>query len=167
MTSHRTIKARFTVVGIGLLAAALVTPASQALAHSPAHGAKKQTSPSYNGLALTPPMGFNDWNAFGCNVSQALVEQTALTMHRNGMQAAGYDYVNIDDCWMKGRDVTGPAAKIAAGRDAKGHLIADPTYFPDGIAALAKYVHSLGLKLGIYEDIGTATCQGLAGSYGH
>jgi alpha-galactosidase len=167
MTSHRRIKARFTVLGVGLLAAALVTPASQALAHSNADGAKKQTGPSYNGLALTPPMGFNDWNAFGCNVSEALVEQTALTMHRNGMQAAGYDYVNIDDCWMKGRDVTGAAAKIAAGRDAKGHLIPDPTYFPDGIAAVAKYVHSLGLKLGIYEDIGTATCQGLAGSYGH
>jgi alpha-galactosidase len=172
MRAHRTIKARFVVVGIGLLAAALVTPASQALAHGNGHGSGSgsgsgKTSPSYNGLALTPPMGFNDWNAFGCNVSQALVEQTALAMHRNGMQAAGYDYVNIDDCWMQGRDVTGAAAKIAAGRDAGGHLIADPTYFPDGIAALAKYVHSLGLKLGIYEDIGTATCQGLAGSYGH
>jgi hypothetical protein len=112
-------------------------------------------------------MGFNDWNAFGCNVTESLVEQTALAMHTNGMQAAGYDYVNIDDCWMNGRDVTGAAAKIAAGRNAQGHLIADPTYFPDGIAAVAKYVHSLGLKLGIYEDIGTATCQGLAGSYGH
>jgi alpha-galactosidase len=150
---------------VALGAAVLAVTAAAALGTaSPAAAAP---APSYNGLALTPPMGFNDWNAFGCNVSQDLVEQTALAMHQNGMQAAGYDYVNIDDCWMNGRNVVGSAAKIAAGRDANGHLIADPTYFPDGIAALSKYVHSLGMKLGIYEDIGTATCQGLAGSYGH
>ncbi|MDT4981994.1 MAG: alpha-galactosidase [Pseudonocardiales bacterium] len=156
-------------LGAAVLAAtatAAIGTASSAAAIGTASAAAAP-APSYNGLALTPPMGFNDWNAFGCNVSQDLVEQTALAMHQNGMQAAGYDYVNIDDCWMNGRNVVGTAAKIAAGRDANGHLVADPTYFPDGIAALAKYVHSLGMKLGIYEDIGTATCQGLAGSYGH
>ncbi len=149
--------------------AALTAAAAALLVSVVAPGAAAADAPagSYNGLALTPPMGFNDWNAFACNVSEALVEQTALAMHNDGMQAAGYDYVNIDDCWMNGRNVTGAAAKIAAGRDANGHLIPDPTYFPDGIKAVADYVHSLGLKLGIYEDIGTATCQGLAGSYGH
>jgi alpha-galactosidase len=150
------------VIAVALATATGVVTAGVAQAHPPEHPS------SYNGLALTPPMGFNDWNAFACNVSQSLVEQTALAMHDNGMQKAGYDYVNIDDCWMNGRSVTtGAADKIAAGRDANGHLIADPTYFPDGIKAVADYVHHLGLKLGIYEDIGTATCQGLAGSYGH
>jgi alpha-galactosidase len=66
-----------------------------------------------NGLALTPPMGFNDWNAYGCNVSEQLVEQTALAMHNDGMQAAGYQYVNIDDCWM------------ASSRDSAGNLVAN------------------------------------------
>ena len=108
-----------------------------------------------NGLALTPPMGWNDWNAYGCNVSEQLVEQTALAMHNNGLQAAGYQYVNIDDCWM------------SSSRDASGNLVANPAKFPDGIAAVASYVHSLGLKLGIYEDAGTATCAGYPGSYGH
>jgi alpha-galactosidase len=108
-----------------------------------------------NGLALTPPMGWNDWNAYGCNVSEQLVEQTALAMHNDGMQAAGYQYVNIDDCWM------------SSSRDANGNLAANTSKFPDGIAAVASYVHSLGLKLGIYEDAGTATCAGYPGSYGH
>jgi len=108
-----------------------------------------------NGLALTPPMGWNDWNAYGCNVSEQLVEQTALAMHNDGLQAAGYQYVNIDDCWM------------SSSRDASGNLVANPSTFPDGIAAVANYVHSLGLKLGIYEDAGTATCAGFPGSYGH
>ena len=108
-----------------------------------------------NGLALTPPMGWNDWNAYGCNVSEQLVEQTALAMHNDGLQAAGYQYVNIDDCWM------------SSSRDASGNLVANSSKFPDGIAAVASYVHSLGLKLGIYEDAGTATCAGYPGSYGH
>ena len=108
-----------------------------------------------NGLALTPPMGWNDWNAYGCNVSEQLVEQTALAMHNDGLQAAGYQYVNIDDCWM------------SSSRDASGNLVANPSKFPDGIAAVVSYVHSLGLKLGIYEDAGTATCAGYPGSYGH
>jgi alpha-galactosidase len=108
-----------------------------------------------NGLALAPPMGWNDWNAYGCNVSEQLVEQTALAMHNDGLQAAGYQYVNIDDCWM------------SSSRDANGNLAADQSKFPDGIAAVAGYVHALGLKLGIYEDAGTATCAGYPGSYGH
>jgi alpha-galactosidase len=121
-----------------------------------------------NGLALTPPMGFNDWNAFGCNVSAKLIEQTADAMVADGLRDAGYKYVNIDDCWMAGsNEPRGSAARVTDGRDASGTLVPDPTNFPDGIKAVADYVHALGLKLGIYEDAGTATCQGLAGSYGH
>lgn len=111
-----------------------------------------------NGLARTPPMGWNDWNAFGCNVSAQLIEQTASAMVADGMKAAGYQYVNIDDCWAE------PA------RDASGNLVPNPAKFPDGIKAVADYVHSLGLKLGIYEDSGTATCSrsgGFSGSLGH
>ena len=108
-----------------------------------------------NGLALTPQMGWNDWNAFGCNVSEALVEQTADIMVSSGMKDAGYQYVNIDDCWM------------TSSRDGDGNLVPDPAKFPDGIAGTAAYVHSKGLKLGIYESAGTATCAGYPGSLNH
>jgi alpha-galactosidase len=114
-----------------------------------------------NGLAATPQMGFNDWNAYGCNVSASLIESTALAMHDDGMQAAGYEYVNIDDCWM------------SSNRNSAGQLVPDPTKFPagangeNGIEVVADYVHSLGLKLGIYEDAGTNTCAGYPGSLGH
>jgi alpha-galactosidase len=110
---------------------------------------------SYNGLGARPPMGFNDWNAYGCHVSAALIESQARYLHTSGMQADGYRYVNIDDCW--------PASQ----RDAVGRLVADPATFPGGIPAVARYVHRLGLKVGIYEDAGTTTCDGYPGSYGH
>ena len=108
-----------------------------------------------NGLALTPPMGWNDWNAFGCNVSEKLVEETADKIVSSGLKADGYEYVNIDDCWM------------SPNRDAAGNLVPDPVKFPDGIKGVADYVHKLGLKLGIYESAGTYTCQGYPGSLGH
>ncbi|MET9217478.1 NPCBM/NEW2 domain-containing protein [Streptomyces sp. NPDC003300] len=108
-----------------------------------------------NSLARTPPMGFNDWNAFGCDVSQALIEQTADYLVSSGLKSAGYTYVNIDDCWMTHT------------RDADGRLVPDPVKFPDGIKGTADYVHGKGLKLGIYEDAGTATCAGYPGSLGH
>ncbi|MGD0832777.1 MAG: cellulose binding domain-containing protein [Terracidiphilus sp.] len=108
-----------------------------------------------NGLARTPPMGWSSWNYYGCSADEAIVEQIASTIASNGMKAAGYEYINLDDCWM------------ASSRDANGNLVADPTKFPDGMAAVATYVHSLGLKLGLYEDMGTATCAGYPGSYGY
>ncbi|WP_333769884.1 glycoside hydrolase family 27 protein [Streptomyces sp. IBSBF 2435] len=118
-------------------------------------GAAQPAAALGNGLATTPQMGFNDWNAYGCNVSESLIKSTAQAMHSNGMQAAGYTYVNIDDCWL------------THSRDSGGHLVPDPAKFPDGIKGTADYVHSLGLKLGIYEDAGTATCAGYPGSLGH
>ena len=118
-------------------------------------GTAASASAQDNGLALTPPMGWNDWYSVYCGVNAQLVEQTAQEMVVDGMKATGYDYVNIDDCWMAGS------------RDSSGNLVADPTRFPDGIKPVADYVHSLGLKLGIYEDAGTTTCAGLPGSYGH
>ncbi|MFK0296561.1 NEW3 domain-containing protein [Streptomyces sp. NPDC090442] len=108
-----------------------------------------------NGLARTPPMGWNDWNAFGCNVSEQLVERTADKIASSGLQAAGYQYVNIDDCWM------------GKSRDSSGSLVPDSTKFPHGIRGVADYAHARGLKLGIYESAGTMTCAGYPGSLGH
>lgn len=98
-------------------------------------------------------MGWNTWNRFHCDVSEDLVKQAAEAMVATGMRDAGYQYVVIDDCWQVSRDET-------------GQIVADPDRFPSGIAALADYVHSLGLKFGIYTCAGTKTCQGRPGSYG-
>ena len=108
--------------------------------------------PLGNGLALTPPMGWNSWNHFGCNVSSTLIRGVADAMAANGMREAGYQYVVIDDCWQ-------------VGRDANGTVLADSVRFPAGIKALADYVHSKGLKFGIYTDAGRKTCEGRVGSY--
>ncbi len=116
-----------------------------------------------NGLALTPPMGFNDWNAVGCGVTEAFIKQTADFIHGHvlpdgkTLQQSGYQYVNIDDCWA------------LPSRDAHGNLVPNPAKFPDGIAGTAAYVHSLGLKLGLYNDSGLKTCSshGFPGSFQH
>ena len=108
-----------------------------------------------NGVARTPPMGWNSWNKFGCGINDALVRATADAMVSSGMQAAGYQYINIDDCWSM------------TTRDANGNLQADATKFPNGIKAVADYVHTKGLKFGIYGDRGTSTCANFPGSYGH
>jgi alpha-galactosidase len=107
-----------------------------------------------NGLALTPPMGWNSWNKFACEVNEQVVRDTADAMVASGMRDAGYQYVVIDDCWH------GP-------RDANGFITADTKKFPSGIKALADYVHSRGLKFGIYSDAGRLTCGGRPGSQGH
>lgn len=112
----------------------------------------QNTTPSYNGLALTPPMGWNTWNTFFCNVSEDLIKSVADSMITNGMKDAGYEYVVIDDCWQ-------------IDRDENGVIVVDPIRFPSGIKALADYIHSKGLKLGIYSDAGTLTCQSKPGSF--
>ncbi|MFD0619710.1 NPCBM/NEW2 domain-containing protein [Paenibacillus sp. GCM10027629] len=108
-----------------------------------------------DGLALTPPMGWNSWNKFGGNIDQWKIMAMADAMVENGMKDAGYEYINIDDNWMAGS------------RDANGDLVPDPTRFPDGIKGVADYVHSKGLKLGIYSSNGTKTCMGLPASQGN
>jgi alpha-galactosidase len=107
-----------------------------------------------NGLALAPPMGWNSWNKFGCNVSEDLIKSMADAMVSSGMKDAGYQYVVIDDCWQ-------------VKRDASGNIVPDAQRFPSGIKALADYIHSKGLKFGIYSDAGTQTCAGRPGSRGH
>jgi alpha-galactosidase len=105
-------------------------------------------------LAATPPMGWNSWNTFQCNMNETLIKQMADTIVSSGMQAAGYQYVNLDDCWMDGRD-------------SSGNIRWNTTKFPAGIPALAEYVHGKGLKLGIYEVPNTTTCVGLYGGISH
>jgi alpha-galactosidase len=108
-----------------------------------------------NGLAKTPPMGWNSWNKFGCkDLNEKVVRETADTMAANGMKDAGYQYVLLDDCWQ-------------TGRDANGNILADKERFPSGIKALADYVHAKGLKFGLYTDAGTQTCAKRPGSIGH
>ena len=106
------------------------------------------------GLALTPPMGWNSWNKFQCDVNEALIRQTADAMVSSGMRDAGYRYIVIDDCWQ-------------VDRDSLGFIVADPARFPTGIKALADYVHSKGLKFGLYSCAGSKTCGGRPGSRGH
>ena len=103
-------------------------------------------------LAATPPMGWNSWNHFACKVSDAVVRAAADAIASNGMKQAGYIYVNIDDCWQGKRNEKG--------------IIQPNERFPD-MKALADYVHSKGLKLGIYSSPGPLTCAKYEGSYGH
>ncbi len=107
-----------------------------------------------DGLARTPPMGWNTWNKFGCDVSEKLIEETADAMASSGMRDAGYRYLVIDDCWQ-------------VSRDSAGTIVADPQRFPNGIKAVADYVHAKGLLFGIYTDAGTKTCQGRPGTLDH
>jgi alpha-galactosidase len=107
-----------------------------------------------NGLARTPPMGWNSWNKFGCNVTEQLIKEVTDAIAGTGMRDAGYQYVVIDDCWQ-------------VGRDAGGNILPDPQRFPSGMKALADYVHSKGLKFGLYSDAGTQTCAKRPGSRGY
>src|SRR5216684_1441035 len=106
------------------------------------------------GLASTPPMGWNSWNKFGCNVGEDMIRQMADGMDKSGMKEVGYQYIVIDDCWQ-------------VERDQSGNIVADAKRFPAGIKALADYVHSRGLKFGIYSDAGYKTCAKRPGSLGH
>src|SRR5579883_2239241 len=105
-------------------------------------------------LAATPPMGWNAWAHYECDFTASTILANARALVRSGLAARGYDVVTIDDCWM------------LKSRDARGNLQADPRRFPDGMRAVAAAVHALGLKFGIYEDAGYATCGGFAGSGG-
>ena len=122
------------------LATALVTAAAPAAAS--------------DGLALTPPMGWNSWNKFHCDVNEQVVRDAADAMVASGMKDAGYQYVVVDDCWQ-------------GERDEAGRIVPDPVRFPSGMRALADYVHSRGLRFGLYSDAGELTCATRPGSKGH
>lgn len=105
-------------------------------------------------LARTPPMGWNSWNKFACDINEKTIREIADAFVSSGMRDAGYVYLVIDDCWQ-------------VKRDSNGTIIADPARFPSGMKNLGDYIHSKGLKFGIYSDAGTATCQGRPGSRGY
>ena len=115
--------------------------------------AQENTPVSHN-LAPTPPMGWNSWNKFACNVNEDMIKSMADAIVKSGMKDAGYEYVNIDDCWQ-------------VSRDARGNILADPQRFPHGMKAVGDYIHSLGLKFGVYSDAGSKTCAGRPGGLGH
>ena len=144
---------------VGALAAGLLCTAGLA-APAVAAPAQDPASPALaDGQALTPPMGFNNWNSTNCRAefNESMVEGIADIFVNKGLKAAGYQYVNLDDCWA------------LPNRDADGKLVPDPVRFPHGIKAVADYVHSKGLKLGIYTSAGTKTCNdaGFPGGLGH
>lgn len=131
-----------TALALGGLAGPSAAPAAAA------------TTP-YPNLTPTPPMGWNNWSYYGCDISEETVLANARALVSSGLAAKGYDTVTTDDCWMTHT------------RDADGNLVPDPTRFPHGMAYVGEQLHAMGLKFGIYEDAGTATCGGYPGSYGH
>ena len=163
-TNERRVKYEGKLVGDELHVATRRRPDSeliQMVAHlaPPGEGAYPARLPPpvihkvpYNGLAKTPPVGWNSWNKFAGRVDDAAVRSMADAMATNGMKDAGYQYINIDDTWE-------------ASRDPQGNITTNKK-FPD-MKALADYVHSKGLKIGIYSSPGPNTCAGYEGSYGH
>jgi alpha-galactosidase len=116
----------------------------------------KVQSQKFDGLAMTPPMGWNSWNTFQTNINEQLVKDIADVMISSGMKDAGYRYIVLDDGWMSMQ------------RDPKtGDLVADPKKFPHGMKAVSDYVHSKGLKFGLYNCAGTKTCAGYPGTRGY
>jgi alpha-galactosidase len=152
--------AAFGRLSRALLAAGLLATASAAASavvwHTPAAQALE------NGVARTPPMGWNTWNSFGCNINETLIRQSADALVSSGMRDLGYQYVVVDDCWFN------------PNRDAQGNLQGDPVRFPSGMRALGDYLHARGLKFGIYQVPVDRTCAqyfggypGATGSQGH
>jgi alpha-galactosidase len=148
--------AALTLAAGGLAGAAALTAG---VAVSVQIAAAPQAAALDNGLALTPQMGFNNWNTTGCGsqFNEAMVKGIADIFVSQGLKTAGYSYVNLDDCWA------------LPSRDGSGNLVPDPVRFPNGIKAVADYVHSKGLKFGLYSSAGTKTCasNGFPGGLGH
>ncbi|MGP3971358.1 NPCBM/NEW2 domain-containing protein [Streptomyces sp. 6N223] len=154
----RKTAAALTAVLIG--AGALTGPATAAdrPADTSADTSADASARLDDGLALTPPMGFNNWNSTHCRpeFDEEMIKGVADIIVETGLKDAGYEYVNLDDCWALPE------------RDADGKLVPDPERFPSGIAALADYVHAKGLKFGIYTSAGTMTCANdMPGALGH
>ncbi|MFB7174437.1 ricin-type beta-trefoil lectin domain protein [Streptomyces sp. NPDC056254] len=130
----------------------LTAAALLALALSPAPVAAEPRATSDTPLALTPPMGWNNWAHYMCDIDEAKVVANADALVSTGLAAKGYDTVTVDDCWM------------TRSRDARGNLVVDTAKFPHGMAWLGEYLHAKGLKFGIYQDAGSLTCEKYPGS---
>ncbi|MDQ2846601.1 MAG: glycoside hydrolase family 27 protein, partial [Actinomycetota bacterium] len=130
-------------------------PVAHPAVSSKAPAVQPNTIRPWQGLAKTPPMGWNDWSYYQCNISEQLILDQGRALVSSGLAAKGYNTVTTDDCWMQKT------------RDAAGNLQTNTTLFPDGMAYVGAQLHKMGLKFGIYEDAGTSTCGGYAGSYDH
>ncbi|MBO3085465.1 ricin-type beta-trefoil lectin domain protein [Cellulomonas sp. zg-ZUI188] len=151
----RTPKTWFAAV-LSVLALTLTTVTTDALV------APRPAQALDNGVARTPPMGWNTWNTFGCNINETLIRQMADAIVSKGLRDLGYKYVVVDDCWFN------------PNRDAQGNLQGDPQRFPSGMKALGDYLHARGLLFGIYQGPLDQTCAqyfdsypGSTGSLGH
>ncbi|MES3153947.1 glycoside hydrolase family 27 protein [Sphingomonas faeni] len=145
---------KHTATLVSLLASASGAAAQDQLVDPNTVRPSREAGRTANGLAMTPPMGWNSWNRYGCKITEQTIRDATDAIVNSGMKAAGYQYVVIDDCWH-------------GERTADGVITADAAKFPSGIKALADYVHSKGLKFGIYSDAGRKTCGGRPGSQGH
>jgi alpha-galactosidase len=152
---HELVRGRSSTLVAVAIAAIVLALAAVGLRPAPARALE-------NGVARTPPMGWNTWNTFGCNINETLIRQTADALVANGMRELGYQYVVVDDCWFD------------PNRDGAGNLQANTSRFPSGMKALGDYLHARGLKFGIYQVPGTKTCAqgtggypGATGSRGH
>ncbi|XP_047312492.1 alpha-galactosidase 1-like [Impatiens glandulifera] len=139
--SSRESTIRFMFVILTIIVGS-VSSASERLPHGEIH----RRNLLANGVGLTPPMGWNSWNHFYCDINEDIIKQAADALVSSGLSELGYTYVNIDDCW-------------AEVHREEGKLIAKNSTFPSGIKAIADYVHAKGLKLGIYSDAGSFTCS--------
>jgi alpha-galactosidase len=139
---NQTMNKRFLMAFMALVSAGLFTT-------TPVSAQK------FEGLAQTPPMGWNSWNTFQTNIDEPLLKGMVDTYVSSGMKDAGYEYFVLDDGWM------------TMERDKDGNLVADPKKFPNGMKEFADYVHSKGLKFGIYNCAGTKTCAGYPGTRGY
>lgn len=142
------------IITIAAGIAACMTVSAQRIDRSTTYGKPKPVSDSvYMSLAATPPMGWNSWNKLGTNISEQTIKEIADAMVSSGMKDAGYEYIVLDDGWQ-------------IDRDSLGHIVPDPDKFPNGMKVVGDYIHSLGLKFGVYSCAGSKTCQGLPGSKG-
>lgn len=139
------------------LAAVLPSDISNQGQNQSGYTEKNASNRLQNGLALTPPMGFNNWARYQCgdDFNENTFIRIADTLVNNGLAAKGYVYITVDDCWMKKE------------RDADGNLVVDDTRFPNGMKWLGDALHQKGLKFGIYQNGGTQTCAGYPGSFGY
>lgn len=136
----------------GLLTAPV--PASAAPDPARAPGAPRTTGP-YPNLAPTPPMGWNNWSYYMCDINEKVVLDNARALVRTGLAQRGYRTLTVDDCWLSKK------------RGPKGELVPDPAKFPHGMAYVGQQLHRMGLRFGIYTDVGTLTCEKYPGSLGH
>lgn len=144
-----------TGIAVALKNQTISAPAALARATNAVKVSAKSDKSYDNGVALTPPMGWSSWNTFRNHISEELILQIANALKVSGLQEAGYQYVNLDDCWQSSK------------RDENGQMVADYNTFPRGIRPLVDDINAMGLKLGIYSSNGTFTCEDLPASLGH